>query len=160
MFFPRLTLVATLLLACLSTARLHAKEGPAVTDPAKAGADFEIQGEYAGSVVTDEGEQRFGAQIIALGDGAFRLVGTTGGLPGNGWNPGDERTVAKGKRTGKVARFEVPKASIEVQDGVLSILVDGSKVGQLKKVHRKSPTLGVTPPEGAIVLFDGSSTDQ
>jgi len=159
MLLPRISLLAALLIACVPAACLHAEAGPVITDPAQAGPDFEIQGEYVGNVVTDDGEQRFGAQIVALGDGAFRLVGYTGGLPGDGWNKGDKRTVAEGKRTGKVARFEVPKASIEVRDGILSIIADGAEVGQLNKVHRKSPTLGAKPPEGALVLFDGRSTN-
>src|SRR2546430_5356814 len=62
------------------------KERLAFTDPAKAGADFTIQGEYAGEVKRDDETVKLGVQVIALGDGKFRAVAYHGGLPGDGWN--------------------------------------------------------------------------
>ena len=53
--------------------------GPAVTDPADADADFAIQGEYVGDVAGGSGKETWGAQVIALGESKFRLVGYPGG---------------------------------------------------------------------------------
>ncbi len=93
---------------------------------AAADKDFAVQGEYA--------SDKLGVQVIALGDGEFDIVVYQGGLPGAGWDrtppqrtDGDGETVAE--------------------------LVRGRGV---KRVERKSPTLGATAPINAIVLFDGS----
>ena len=131
--------------------------GDAVTDPAKAGPDFAIQGEYLGEI----GGEKWGGQVIALGDGKFRGIGYKGGLPGEGWNRGDERKSSEGQWEGDAVVIKGDDHDAKIKDGVITIADSaGTKLGELKKVDRKSPTLGAKPPAGAIVLFDGTSADQ
>jgi len=134
------------------------------TDAEKAAAedpDFTLQGEYVGMVETDDGKQRYGLQVVAMGGGAFMVAALPGGLPGDGWD-GKERQVYRGNtqdgKTITVNRDGVRKAVIE--NGVLkAVSDDGDVIGELKKVERKSSTLGAKAPKGATVLFDGSGTD-
>ncbi|MEM7316529.1 MAG: hypothetical protein AAF497_25620, partial [Planctomycetota bacterium] len=60
----------------------------------KLGPDYKIQGEYAGTLEYDG--SKWGAQIIALGEGKFEAVAYSGGLPGEGWT-GDKPTRLKGE---------------------------------------------------------------
>ena len=127
-------------------------------DPQKAGPDYAVQGEYVGETV--EGE-KWGAHIIALGDDKFRVVGYKGGLPGDGWLRGDEQVSADGERINGTVTFDGPEFTAKVSDGQLIVEnFDGDEVARLKKVHRKSPTLGKKPPANAVVLFDGTSADE
>jgi hypothetical protein len=109
------------------------------TDPDNVDADFAVQGEYTGMI---DG-QEIGVQVIALGGGKFDLVSYTGGLPGDGWNRTDKSTAAGSTKDGE------------------SVIADylSDKDGSLSRVVRKSSTLGMQPPEGAVVLFNGTSTD-
>jgi hypothetical protein len=130
--------------------------GEAFTDPAKAGPDFVVQGEYEGTI----GDMKFGLQVIALGDGKFDGVVLMGGLPGAGWN---KETPAKltGETVDGVTKLggaNLENWSIEIKDGVVSGGF-GLDTVSAKKVERKSPTLGAKPPREAIVLFDGSNLD-
>ncbi len=93
---------------------------------ALADPDFLLQGEYTG----DQGA----GQVIALGTGEFRAVVYRGGLPGAGF------------RGDKAAKQSLEGDREDMQDVLKS----------LNKVERKSPTLGVKPPNSAVVLFDGT----
>ena len=141
-----------LLLAALAPLAA-AQDSPA--DP-----DFAIQGEYSGEVEVQEGQAKFGVQVIALGDGKFQAVGYHGGLPGDGYN-GEEVVRTDGQRTDAGVQFESEKGNGTIADGKLTVVdQEGNVRGTLSKVERKSPTLGKKPPEGAVVLFDGSSAEQ
>jgi hypothetical protein len=154
-----LVLLSLLTLTAISGVARAADKPAAFTDPAKAGADYEVQGEYVGIVATEEGPQRYGAQIIALGDGKFRGVGYHGGLPGAGWNK-SERLTIDGETKDGVTTFATPDSKATLKDGVIKILGDdGQERGTLTKVTRHSTTVGAKPPEGAVVLFDGKSAD-
>jgi hypothetical protein len=104
-----------------------------------------------------------GAQIIALGDGKFDGMFYIGGLPGKGWELDDELIEGSGDRDGEVIRFKADSedGTAVWEKGVISVFDgDGNKIFEMKKVERTSPTLGAKAPEGAVVLFDGSSVDQ
>lgn len=144
---------------CTAASLYAADGGEAFTSAEKAGPDFAIQGEYSGSVNTPDGTVVYGTQIVALGDGRFDLIGYRGGLPGDGWLPGKETRTAKGEMSGGMAVFQAQDFTAEVKEDVLTVKSNGQVIGTLKKMHRESPTLGAKPPEGALVLLDGTSAD-
>ncbi|MFP6610717.1 MAG: DUF1080 domain-containing protein [Pirellulales bacterium] len=127
-------------------------------DP-KVDADFAIQGEYTGTVDGENGKKKLGVQVIALGGGKFRAVGYSGGLPGDGWDGKSKEQVEAATADGAV-KFSGEHADGTIKDGVMKVVdKDGKHIGDLKRVVRKSSTLGAKPPKGAAVLFDGSSAD-
>jgi 3-keto-disaccharide hydrolase len=145
------------------------------TDPADPTlpVDFKIQGEYAAG--------KLGVQVVALGKGTFQAVVLPGGLPGAGWD-GTNKSLLAGKLDGETAKFtpttgrrkylaqhpdefsatsKFPPTGQTDYTGTaygraFALDTPDGKMVQLKKVERKSPTLGAKPPEGALVLFDGT----
>jgi mono/diheme cytochrome c family protein len=106
---------------------IHAADVYDTPETAMADADFLLQGEYA--------TKGMGLQVVALGDGKFMAVKYPGGLPGAGYS-GTGKTV------------------IEDEDAeAIQTLINGL---ELDRIERDSPTLGAKPPEGAVVLFDGT----
>lgn len=135
-----------------------AAKGPVYVDPQKAQehASFAVQGEYVGAIRADGEQGKLGVQVIALGEGKLRAVSYVGGLPGDGWN-GSERYFAEGRLEEGRATLLGDEGSGVIEDGVLTVRSQsGDEMGRLKRTERKSPTLGKKPPEGAVVLFDGT----
>lgn len=138
---------------------VSAAPGEAFIDPEQAGPDFKIQGEYEGTI----GEKtKFGAQVIALGDGKFDVVLLQNGLPGGpkgaAWD-GKTKVLLKGETKEGIVELTGTNFKGTIKDGVLSGVAEENVKYEGKKVERKSATLGAKPPEGAIVLFDGSNVD-
>jgi hypothetical protein len=122
----------------------------AIADPADAGPDFAIQGEYVG--------ERCAAQVIALGDGKFRVVGWRAGLPGTTVEA--EKVVeVEAQRNGLDVTFDSKDWKGKIADGTLTGTNSEGGSWKLEKTERSSPTIGAKPPEGAVILFDGSSAE-
>src|SRR4051812_8368308 len=141
------TFISTL---CLISGLVFAQAQP------KPDADFPFQGEYAGEINGGGGGQKFGIQVIALGDGKFRAVFYPGGLPGDGWTKDKPKTATDGAREDDSVTFARGRLNGSIKNGAFAVTDSGNKqLGTLKKIERESPTLGAKPPQGAIILFDG-----
>jgi len=126
----------------------------------KPDADFPFQGEYAGEINTGGGAQKFGIQVIALGDGKFRAVFYPSGLPGDTWTKDKPKVKTEGVRDNDTVTFAGGRLNGTIKNSSFSVTDSGNKpLGTLKKVERESATIGAKPPEGAIVLFDGKNAD-
>ena len=143
----------------LVTAAVAADDNPAFTNPSEAGPDFAVQGEYFGAE-TEDASSKWGAHVIALGDGKFDVVGYRGGLPGEGWKRGDEMRKGTAETKDGTVQVKGDEFSATIKDGVMTVKnADGATVAELKKAERMSPTLGAKAPAGAKVLFDGTTAD-
>lgn len=133
------------------------KKKQAVIDPKQADADFGVQGEYSGELDGKDGKVKWGVQVIALGEHKFHAVAYPGGLPGDGWNQKRKIEIDGETKDGRTT-FTGDKGSGTVSDGKMLVRdANGNEVGTFERVERISPTLGKKPPEGAVVLFDGTS---
>lgn len=153
---PVLGGIAASILALLPATAAAKPEQRLWTDPETAlreDPDFAVQGEYR--------DEKSGAQVVALGKGQFDLYLLEGGLPGEGWEAGKPRTLLKGGLKEGTITFASAdgKTLATIGKGSLSLTkADGTK-HELKKTERRSPTLEAKPPEGAVILFDGTSAD-
>ena len=151
-----------------------AQEYTSVADIEKDAAlkrDFDIQGEYLGRF----GDHKVGLNLIAMGDGKFDFVAFVGGLPGDGWVRGDIRAFGKlAVKSGNELEYQLTQVdegnsrrNITTDDVDTLKGMAAFKDGKLTfsgvefaKENRKSPTIGLKAPEGAVVLFaDGKKSD-
>lgn len=154
----RLPLALTMLgmLAMCAPTAFAADDNPAYLDAASAGPDFKIQGEYEGKIGNDK---KVGAQVIALGDGKFDAVIFGGGLPGGGWDAKQPKIMLKGTTKADLVEFTGLNFSGAIKEGTFAGVAEENVEFSMRKVDRRSPTMGAKPPQGAIVLFDGSNVD-
>lgn len=106
------------------------------------------------------------AQVIALGGGAYQanilmrfdtrepVLAVLAGKLAEG------KVVFEGK--GEVGALEGTAWRAEISDNAFTGSFTGKTPGSFKMAHveRLSPTLGAKPPEDAVILFDGTHTDE
>lgn len=139
-----------------------AEEEPrAVTVRAEAGPAYDLQGEYIGLISGGYRRQPVGVQVAYRGDGRFEALEYPGGLPGAGWNHAT-RLKAAGEQFGAAgARMQGEHRELLLIRGQLHVRdEDGILRAMVRRTERHSPMLGLSPPPGAIVLFDGQASDE
>lgn len=127
-------------------------------DPQAFGPEVRLQGEYAGMVAG----RRVGVQVVARGEGRFHALILPGGLPGDGWDGSPTTLLESDPLTAGTAAFHAVATADETTASLDGRGFRLSRAGQsalLPRVERGSPTLGQSPPAGAIVLFDGTGLD-
>jgi len=161
--------VTTLVLSAVLYSATNAAASELVEDADPFMGDW--QGSWTMAEGTGEGSGPLVAQVIALGKGEYRL---------NLLNQFDARispiAVVEGRREDTEVRFAGQIEQEGAKSDVRAIIKDGKLTGSLKghnndgkyvsvdftleKTVRLSPRLGAKPPEGAIVLFDGSDFEK
>ena len=129
-----------------------------------------LSGDWQGSWVSDDGETgSVVAQVIALGNGRYRA-----NLLPEFDKRYDSVPAVEGQRSGDAVSFKGEMDPINwgeygylaleghIEGETFAGSFKGDTVGtfEMQKVERLSPTLGQEPPEGAVVLFDGTNLDE
>jgi hypothetical protein len=116
--------------------------------------EAEVQGLYEGALK----DVKFEARVIAMGKDAYKIYlrqDLGGGKVG--------KVELDGKVEGDGVTFKNKGGDVEWTGSYGLGAIKGSAGGtafEMKRVERKSPTLGKKPPQGAIVMLDGKNFDQ
>ena len=137
--------------AILGLLAVAAASTPAV---AAAASESEVQGLYEGTGTDAAGEFQIEARVVAQGNGQYKVFVRQIRAGGN---------VARAELAGSTAEGAVAVAGKSGDVAWTGLYGDGTLRGQctpggkfeLRRVEKKSPTLGKKPPAGAVVLLDG-----
>ena len=135
------------------------EKGPAFVSPPADDPNFALMGEFVGKI-TEGGEKKtLGLQIRPIKGDQFVAIAYEGGLPGQAKEAKEMNLI--GLRSGESLILSGgPFALFVDPKGCTIIDADGERLGRLRRLRRISPTLGAEPPEGAVVIFDGTNVDQ
>ena len=160
----RLGWLLAISMACFSSGAVFADNTDpkyTLTDPDGKDQDFDLQGEFRGTVQLSKfSTGDFGLQVVSMGGGRFQGQLLIGGLPGDGWN-GFARIRLIGEREGRKLTLQGGPYSIFLQGmgkrATVKFQAGDISLGELERVHRVSPTMGSTPAPGGALLFGGTA---
>ncbi|PAY20341.1 hypothetical protein CKO51_06760 [Rhodopirellula sp. SM50] len=137
-------------------------KGPAYTVPPKEEPNYPLMGEFVGQIGA-KGEkkkkQSVALQIRPVAGDQFHAIAFYGGLPGEPNHQSEEMRLIGLRGNDSLVLSGGPWAIFVDPKGCNLVSSSGKLLGRLKRIHRVSPTLGAKAPEGATVLFDGTSVD-
>jgi len=116
--------------------------------------EAEVQGLYEGALK----DVKFEARVIALGKDAYLIYlrqDLGGGKVG--------KVELDGKVDGDTVAFKNKGGDVEWTGTYAAGAIKGTAGGapfEMKRVQRKSPSMGKQPPAGAVVILDGKNFDQ
>jgi hypothetical protein len=125
-------MLVVLVVACCGWAAIAGEAAKAWTDPEAAAKD---DPDFA--LQGEYAKAGEGLQVAAMGKGKFLTATLKGGLPDAGWD-GKSVTTATAD-----------------SEAVKKLIAAG-----WAKTERKIPNMGAKPPQGAVVLFDGSNANE
>ncbi len=132
----------------------------AVLQPPTDDPDYNLLGEFVGTIQMGDKQEPLGLQVRPIGGDRFEARQYQGGLPGQEKFTSTSQALV-GTRSGDFLVLSGgPWAIIVEKEHCLILDRAGKRLGKLERIKRSSPTMGAKPPEGAIVLFDGTHTDQ
>jgi hypothetical protein len=126
-----------------------------------------VMGIWEGTYTSESGDSGpLAMKIIALGKGKYVAVielsdrGRRAELPGQQQEAGAafHGSIDLGEDLGGSCFVKVLAAGPDIEGTYAGTSEKGTV--RLKKATKKSPTLGASPPDGALVLFDGSGLEQ
>jgi hypothetical protein len=135
--------------------------GPVYTEPPQDDPSYWYMGEYMGQVATEDGQsETVGVQIRPTGKGGFDAILYQGGLPGLDGHKRDGTRLVGRLSDNFLILSGGPWAIFAEKDSCSIVDRGGKPLGKLDRVERRSSTLAALPPIDAMVLFDGTGTEQ